>query len=80
MFGRLSTDCGYTPEQVRELTLDDVGRIFRHWARFPPVRDLVAAYIGFEVKPDEPEATKYMTADDFARLMAMTGGKIPGLD
>jgi len=67
------------------MTLDDVNRLLRHWAKYPPLRDLVAAFIGFEVGPgvdgDEPQPAeqKYMTAEDMQRLMAMTGGRIPGM-
>lgn len=65
------------------MTLDDVNRLLTHWSKYPPLRDLVAAFIGFEPAPDEtPEdaAAKYMTEADMRRLMAMTGGHIPGLD
>jgi hypothetical protein len=63
------------------MTMDDVHRIFKHWAKYPPLRDLVAAFIGFEIPSDEPEDSKlHMTADDFKRLMSMTGGRIPGMD
>ena len=59
----------------------DVKRLFKHWSKFPPVRVLVAAAIGFEPPPDEEENKKrYMTAEDMKRMMDMTGGKIPGLD
>ena len=71
-----------TPGEIRELTLDDVNRIFRHWQRFPPVRLLVALAIDFKFPPPEDgedAGNKYMTADDLKRLMAMTGGKIPGV-
>lgn len=62
--------------------LDDVARLFRHWAKYPPVRALVASAVGFELPPEEDQIEpekKYMTADDLKRLMAMTGGKIPGM-
>jgi hypothetical protein len=62
------------------MTLDDVNRLFSHWAKYPPLRDLVAAFIGFEIPtPEEEGEKKYMTADDFKRLMAQTGGRIPGM-
>lgn len=62
------------------MTLDDINRLFKHWQKYPPLRDLVAAFVGFEIPPDEPAESKYLTADDFKRMMAMTGGRIPGMD
>lgn len=62
------------------MTLDDVGRIFKHWRKFPPLRDLVALFMDFKPAPDDPDEQKYMTDEDFRRLMAMTDGRIPGLD
>lgn len=63
------------------MTLDDVDRIYRHWGKFPPLRDLVAARFGLKPPPDEDDDDKkYMTEGDFRRLMAMTGGRISGLD
>lgn len=63
------------------MTLDDVNRLFSYWRKFPPVRDLIAAFIGFEPQMDSDVApeSKYMTGDDLKRLMAATGGKIPGM-
>jgi hypothetical protein len=63
------------------MTLDDCNRLMKHWSKFPPLRDLVAGFIGFEIEKDEePDEQKYMSADDFHRMMAMTGGKIPGME
>lgn len=36
------------------MTLADVRRLFAYWRRYPPLRDLVAAFVGF--KPDQPWA------------------------
>ncbi len=80
LFGRLQTDCGYTPDQIREMTLPDIGRLMKHWSKYPPLRDLVAMAIEFEIPTDKPEENpKYMTADDFKRLMAVTAGRVPGM-
>lgn len=63
------------------MTFDDVRRLFAYWAKYPPLRDLIAGFIGFEIPSGEPEdEQKYMTSDDFKRLMAATGGRIPGMD
>jgi hypothetical protein len=78
LFGRLQTDCGYTPAQIRELTLDDVNRLFSHWGKYPPVRDLVAVAVGFDIPTDEPEMQP-MTAEEFRRMFEITGGRIEGV-
>lgn len=60
--------------------LDRVLGFFEYWQSYPPLRDLVAAFIGF--KPDEKKAEKqqqYMTADDMRRMMQLTGGRVPGM-
>ncbi len=43
MFGRLATAYGYTPAEIREMTLADVEMLSRSWQRQPPVCDLVHA-------------------------------------
>lgn len=78
MFGRLVTDGGLTFDEIRAMTLSDVERLFSHWNKFPPVRILVAAFVGF--KPDDPEdGKKYVTTEEARAFMRMTGGKIPGV-
>jgi hypothetical protein len=78
LFGRLQTDCGYTPEEIRLMTMADVHRLMKYWAKYPPVRDLVASFVGFEMPTDDP-APKPMTAEEFKRMVAMTGGRVPGM-
>jgi len=54
--------------------------LFDYWKHYPPLRDLVAAFIGF--KPAESAAEKskqYVNADDMRRIMRQTGGKVPGM-
>jgi hypothetical protein len=78
VFGRLQTDCGYTPAQIREMTMADLNRLIKYWGKYPPIRDLVASFVGFEMPTDEP-AAKHMTAEEFKRMFAITGGKIAGM-
>ena len=60
------------------MTLHDVNRLFAYWKRYPPTRDLVAAFVSF--KPDQPTATKkYFTPEEFKRLVDATGGRIESL-
>ncbi len=61
------------------MTLDDVLPLFEYWKRYPPLRDLVASFVGFKPKDAaEPEPPK-MNADSMRLLMRSTGGKIPGM-
>lgn len=62
------------------MTMADVKRLFAHWTRYPPLRDLVAAAIGFEIPTQEAEEpARYMTADEFKRMLAFGGGRIDGV-
>jgi hypothetical protein len=80
LFGALQARCGYTPAQIRKMTLDDVSRLFAFWRKYPPLDVLFGAVHGFKPPEDGPPTeSKYMTADDARRLMAATGGKIPGI-
>jgi hypothetical protein len=69
-----------TPAEICELMLDDVEELLDYWRVYPPVRDLVAAFVGFKPKDESASAeSKYMSADDLRRMMTATGGKVPGL-
>lgn len=63
------------------MTFEDLEPLFAHWKRYPPLRDLVAGFVGF--KPEIAAAAiapdKHLNADDMRRMMAQTGGKIPGM-
>lgn len=62
------------------MTLRDAQRLFAHWRRYPPLRDLVAGFVGFKPKDAAAEAeSKYMNAADMRRLMSATGGKLSGV-
>ncbi len=69
----MATDCGFTPAQVREMTLWDVGRIHAGWRRFPPARVFMAALAGFKPQDEQP-----MTQEEF-RVLFAAGGQVPGL-
>lgn len=67
--------------EVRQMTLHDVAIMHAYWKRNPPLRILVttvAKALGVEF-PDLEEKPKYMTAEEFQRMVQATGGKIPGL-
>lgn len=61
------------------MALSDVTRLWRHWRAHPPLRILVrgiAAALGVKF-PEAPDpAKRYTTAEEFARLVAATGGRI----
>jgi len=79
LFSEMATECHFTPTQVREMTLHDVGMIYQGWRTKPPLRALVHAIaIAMGMKPPEDEAKpkRYMTADEARRLMAITGGRL----
>lgn len=67
------------------MTLHDVDRIYKGWAKLPPLRLLVmqiGAALGVKYnlpKPTPIEKSQYMTADDMRRMMAATGGRIEGV-
>lgn len=67
LFGRLQTDAGYTPAQIRDLTFDEVERLFEYWQTYPPVRDLVAAAVGYK-----PPVSSDLPPDSFERAKAAT--------
>lgn len=60
------------------MTFPDVNRLLKYWTKYPPLRDLVAMFIGFEIPTDEP-VNKPMTEAEFKRMWAVTGGKIAGM-
>lgn len=63
------------------MTLHDVRMLFRHWRKSPPTGALVMAIamaLGMKPPGEKPESEgkKYMTAGEFARLVAITGGRL----
>ncbi len=82
LFSTLATECGYTPEQIREMTLHDVDRIFKGWTKFPPLRVLVGgigAALGIDYRQTKSENSNYMTAEQWGAFVRMTGGRVPGI-
>ena len=59
------------------MTLHDVQRLTNHWRRSPPLRVLVslcAASLGVKLPTgEEPDQSKYLTADEFGMLVRATG-------
>lgn len=57
----------------------DTMRIFRHWEKYPPMRAFVAAFCGFKPEDIATDTSKHLTREEFARLMAQTGGRLDGM-
>jgi hypothetical protein len=78
IFGALHSECGFTPTQVREMTLHDVQRLTNHWRRSPPLRILVAccaAALGVKLpEMGAPDKSNHLNADEFAALVRATDG------
>lgn len=78
----LGVECGYTPAEIRQMTMIDVRRIFDHFKRTPPLRTLVAACakaLGIEFPDPDAPKPQYMDADDMRAFMARTGGKLENM-
>lgn len=63
------------------MTLHDCQRLFNHWKRQPPLRELVracAVALGIEF-PDPDAKSKHLTADEAMAMMRATDGRIPGV-
>lgn len=56
----------------------DVHRLLKYWGKYPPVRDLVAMFVGFEIPTDAPPP-KAMSAEEFKRMFSVTGGRVAGM-
>lgn len=42
---------GYTPLECRAMYMDEVESLFLYWRRVPPLRDIVAAFVGVTDQP-----------------------------
>ena len=75
------TECGYTPTEVREVSLLDYQSLVNHWRWQPPLRVLVAmCAVALGIKlPEKPDPKNHMTTEEALRMFAQTGGKIEGV-
>lgn len=77
----LGVDCGYTPAEIRQMTLHDVRRINNHFKRQPSLRALFIAYttargIKWSFGSGGDTQVKPFTAADMERFMAVTKGRL----
>lgn len=60
------------------MTLFDVQRLTNHWRELPPLRILVAACaaaLGVKLpEPEDQKQKKYLTAEEFGRMVDATDG------
>lgn len=80
MYGKLATECGYTPAEIGQMTLFDLARLNRFWQKNPPLVVMVrtiASALGVEIKEQEQPA--YITEQEARRLAATFDGRIPGV-
>ncbi|HWK45130.1 MAG TPA: hypothetical protein VNT30_10430 [Stellaceae bacterium] len=49
----MATACGYTPDQIDQMTLPRFAGLTRYWNRHPPTHVLVAAYLGIGRQHDQ---------------------------
>ena len=67
VFGRYENTCGYTPDEVRALSIDDVERTFRYWTKYPPLNEIVRGYLFGP--PDDDEPRKQMSREEIKKLV-----------
>lgn len=58
------------------MTVVDLLALYRGWRKAPPTHRLAAAWVGFKPPPDH---SQIMTPEAARQFMALTGGKIPGV-
>jgi hypothetical protein len=64
------------------MTLQDVSRLSSYARKHPPLRVLVgwcAQALGVEMPDPNKKPPKYLTAEEFKKLVQMTGGRVPGV-
>jgi hypothetical protein len=83
LFRTLAIDFGYTPAEIRAMTLHDVRLLTAASEYMPSLRMWVAAIaMAIGIEPPDPviaaaesaaPGSKYTTGEEFARLVKMTG-------
>lgn len=76
LFGRLQTECGYTPDEIRAMTLDDVERLSRYWQQHPPLQQLlhaIAIWAGAVKPPAAPQSGRPMPAVSLSDMQSLIG-------
>ena len=55
-----------SPAEIRETLWNDYLRLARYWADHPPLRDMVAAFMGVKPKTKKPKAAPGFNPRDLA--------------
>jgi hypothetical protein len=67
IYARLMTACGYTPNEIDEMTLVDVADLFAYWRENPPTHEILQCVYRIAPKP----ATEAKTAEDPSGIGAL---------
>ncbi len=46
------TACGYTPNQIDEMTIHDIKSLFSYWREYPPLHEILTIAFGLAQKTD----------------------------
>jgi hypothetical protein len=83
LYGWLVFDAGCSVEDIGKMTLHDVRRLSTYAKKHPPIRVLVsycAAALGVTLpEAEDQKKSKYLTAEEFRRIVQTTGGRVPGM-
>ncbi len=71
LFAHIATSTGWTFPVIRRLTLFDVEDLNRYWAKYPPVHQAFAAFIG--IGREDPGVEKVKDAAGMAGLASAFG-------
>jgi hypothetical protein len=64
------TSCGYTPEEIDEVTLQDVVALFAYWRDFPPTHEILKCVYRIEQKQERPITTSKSDPSGIGGLVA----------
>lgn len=67
-------DGGYSPREIDKFVLADLAPLYAQWAKIPPVRFMVGAYVGVKTGSKRSQSTPLVR--DAASIKAMNPGGI----
>lgn len=72
--------CGYTPDEIDELTFHDVLSLFAYWREFPPVHEILKSVFGIEQKANRMIARSKSDPSGIGGLIARFPNGLVRLD
>ena len=81
LYARIISQTGWTWEYIgQNMTLPRLYEMQRYWEQHPPVGDLVAAYLGYEVKAKgtNKRSPDYGSPEELISAFSTAGGKVSG--